>query len=103
MKKSRQIICAITAASALTTSAATAFAGNDRVCAPHETVSYRLNQSFGETRQLVGYTKFNHAVEVFASAKTGTWTMTVTKAGGLTCLVSSGNEFDKVSNRFARL
>lgn len=103
MKIKSQVYCAIAAAVAISASALSASAGSDRVCAKHETVASRLNSAFGETRQLVGYTKYNHAVEIYASKESGTWTMTVTKTGGLTCLVSSGRNFDKMATQFARL
>ena len=36
----------------------------------------------------------NAVVEVFASSDTGTWTITVTNASGVTCLVASGQAFE---------
>jgi hypothetical protein len=36
-------------------------------------------------------------VEVFASAETGTWTITVTNATGTTCLVASGQAFERLA------
>jgi hypothetical protein len=35
-------------------------------------------------------------VEVFASTTTGSWTITVTNASGLTCLVASGQAFERL-------
>jgi hypothetical protein len=39
----------------------------------------------------------NAVVEVFASAETGTWTITVTSVQGLTCLVASGQAFETLA------
>ena len=36
-------------------------------------------------------------MEVFASPETGTWTITVTTAAGMTCLVASGQAFEELA------
>jgi hypothetical protein len=63
-------------------------------CAPREIILDRLASKFGETRQSIGLGPNNQMVEVFASDATGTWTITVTKATGLTCLIASGQAFE---------
>lgn len=63
-------------------------------CAPHDTVVERLAEAYGESRQSVGLGSDNTIVETFASAETGTWTITVTIPGGPTCLVASGQAFE---------
>ncbi|MGY9031057.1 MAG: hypothetical protein ACKVIA_02260 [Rhodobacterales bacterium] len=40
----------------------------------------------------------NTILEVFASDTTGTWTITVTAAGGLTCLVAAGRAFQMTTD-----
>ena len=78
--------------------AATAgFAQNTRNCAPRDTVVERLAQTYGEARQSMGLGANNAVVEVFASDNTGTWTITVTMANGLTCLVASGQAFETLA------
>lgn len=62
-------------------------------CAPHAVVLERLADRFGESRQSIGLDSNNAVVEVFASLTTGTWTIAVTRPGGLTCLVASGEAF----------
>lgn len=69
-------------------------AQNSRNCAPRDAVMERLAIGYGETRQSVGLGSNNAVVEVFASDETGTWTITVTQPGGLTCLVASGQSFE---------
>ncbi|MEM7075549.1 MAG: hypothetical protein AAGA28_09490 [Pseudomonadota bacterium] len=71
-----------------------AFASN---CAPREMVIERLASKYGESRQSMGLGANNAVVEVFASEETGTWTITVTSASGMTCLVASGQAFEELT------
>ncbi len=66
-------------------------------CAPRERVVERLADGYGESRQAIGLGANNAVVEVFASAESGTWTITVTTANGLTCLVASGQAFETLA------
>lgn len=66
-------------------------------CADHATVVDRLAAGYGETRQSIGLGSNNEVVEVFASLETGTWTIAVTRAGGPTCLVASGEAFQHLA------
>jgi hypothetical protein len=91
---------AIPAAALLTMLTATAEARS--ACAPRDAVIDRLASGFGETRQSIGLGADNRLVEVFASAETGTWTITVTDPRGLTCLVASGQAFEPLAERPAR-
>ena len=75
-----------------------AFAGStaqaqSRNCAEHARVVERLASGFGESRQSIGIGSDNTVVEVFASLETGTWTIVITRAGGPSCLVASGEAF----------
>lgn len=88
----------ITAAAALYLASTTDVAAqNGRNCAPREAVMDRLAEGYGETRQSIGLGSNNAMVEVYASAETGSWTITVTAPGGLTCLVASGQSFETVA------
>ncbi len=87
----------LTAAAALyIVSTSDASAQNRQNCAPRDAVIERLADGYGETRQSVGIGTNNAVVEVFASDETGSWTITVTAPGGLTCLVASGQAFEEV-------
>lgn len=66
-------------------------------CAPRETVVERLASKYGESRKSMGLGANNAVVEVFASEDTGTWTITVTSAKGVTCLVASGQHFEELT------
>jgi hypothetical protein len=67
-------------------------------CAPRDTVIQRLAEQYGETRRSVGLGANNQVIEVFAAEDTGTWTITVTSATGLTCLVASGMAFEALAD-----
>lgn len=70
------------------------FAQSNRNCAERATVIERLANRYGESRQSIGLGENNAVVEVFASTETGTWTITVTVASGLTCVVAAGQSFE---------
>lgn len=80
----------------LALAATSSFAQGSRNCAPRDVVVERLADKYGESRQSVGLGANNSLVEVFAAGETGTWTITVTMANGLTCLVASGQSFETV-------
>lgn len=68
-----------------------------RNCGPRDVVVERLAERFGETRQSMGLGADNAMVEVFASPTSGTWTITVTSAHGITCLVASGHAYEALA------
>lgn len=67
-----------------------------RHCAPRDQVIDRLATKYGETRQSMGLGANNAVMEVFASVESGSWTITVTMANGITCLVASGQAFEEL-------
>jgi hypothetical protein len=100
MKRTAKIfhLAALTAAAALVLATTTDVAAqNSRNCGPREAIVTRLAEGYGETRQSMGIGVNNAVVEVFASAETGSWTITVTAPGGLTCLVASGQAFEELA------
>lgn len=66
-------------------------------CAPRDTVVTRLAERYGETRQSIGLGANNAVIEVFAAQATGTWTITVTSANGVTCLIASGQAYETMA------
>ncbi|MGJ8616021.1 MAG: hypothetical protein ACSHWS_04210 [Sulfitobacter sp.] len=91
-------LAALTTAAALVLAATTDVAAqSSRTCGPRVAVVAKLAERYGETRQSMGIGADNAVVEVFASAETGSWTITVTKPGGLTCLVASGQAFEELA------
>jgi len=70
-------------------------------CAPREVVVDRLQEVYGETRRSVGRAEGRATVEIFASIATGSWTMTATRPGGLTCLIASGRDYGALAGKAA--
>jgi hypothetical protein len=71
-------------------------------CAPRDQVVRLLADRYGETRQGMGATAGNAVMEVYASAATGTWTITVSDTRGITCLVASGEGYRALSEDMAQ-
>lgn len=76
------------------TLATTAMGQAQAVCGARDAILNRLSSQFGETRRSMGLGANNGIVEVFASAETGTWTITMTLPDGRMCLVASGESFE---------
>jgi hypothetical protein len=93
-------LTATLAALALTLAAGSATA-QPRNCAERPRVLERLAEVYGETRQSIGLGANNAVVEVFASTETGTWSITVTMPSGLTCLIASGQAFERLDEPLA--
>lgn len=93
----RTILMGALAVAALGATVTSAAAQATRNCGEREAVVQRLADGYGETRQSIGIGANNSVVEVFASTESGTWTITVTAAGGLTCLVASGQAFETLA------
>lgn len=74
--------------------AAQAQTGN---CSDHETMVRHLAEGWGESRQSIALDASNAVVELFASPETGTWTLTVTRPGGPTCMIASGHAFEMLA------
>lgn len=72
-------------------------AQNLQHCAPRDQVVDRLATKYGESRQSMGLGSNNAVMEVFANVDGGSWTITVTMANGMTCLVASGQAFEELA------
>ncbi len=64
-------------------------------CAPRDQVIAQLADRYGETRQSIGLGSNNRVIEIFASTDTGTWTILATLPTGLSCLLASGQAYQK--------
>lgn len=97
-------LAALTAAAAAFVAMTTqASAGSPQNCGPREIMVTRLAEGYGETRQSVGIGSDNAMVEVFASDKTGSWSIVVTMPAGVSCLVASGQSFEEVAEALPAL
>ncbi|MEL6677536.1 MAG: hypothetical protein AAFQ51_02450 [Pseudomonadota bacterium] len=67
-------------------------APNNR-CGPRDVVVNHLTDNYGEARQSMGLQQ-NGVVEVFSSEETGSWTIIITSARGVTCLIAAGRAWD---------
>ncbi|KIC26280.1 hypothetical protein [Leisingera sp. ANG-M6] len=85
---------ALPLALAAVTMAAAPAAAQSRNCAPRDAVIKRLAEKYGESRQSIGMGQQGMVMETFASADTGSWTITVTTPNGMTCLVASGQSYE---------
>lgn len=85
---------ALAVAVALAAGPPAAEAQPSRTCADREKVLGKLEADFGETRQSYGLAANSSLIEVYASAETGTWTILVTTAQGLTCILAAGQAFE---------
>ena len=75
-----------------------AAAAQNRNCADHADVTLRLADVYGESRQAMALAANNSVVEIWASLETGTWTITVTTAGGPTCMVAAGEHYQVMAD-----
>lgn len=67
-------------------------------CGDHAAVVEHLAKNYGESRQSMGLGNNNAVIEVFASAETGSWTITATTAGGPTCMIAAGQAFQQMAD-----
>ncbi|MBO9475621.1 hypothetical protein J7413_18920 [Shimia sp. R10_1] len=68
-----------------------------RNCAERDKVVERLADKYGESRQALGLGAQGAMVEIFASEDSGSWTITVTMPNGATCLMATGQAFEKLA------
>tara|TARA_R110002051_G_scaffold136488_5_gene209146 strand:+ start:895 stop:1212 length:318 start_codon:yes stop_codon:yes gene_type:complete len=76
----------------------TAQAQTATTCGDHATIVARLASQFGERRMGMGLSGPNSVLEIFASDETGTWSITITSAGGPTCLVAAGQSYQAMDD-----
>jgi hypothetical protein len=55
-----------------------------------------LDTGYGETRQAIGLSANGTLIEIYANLQGGSWTITVTAPGGLTCLVDAGEGYEAI-------
>ena len=62
-------------------------------CAPREGLVKRLDTTYAETLSARGLQNENTLIEVFTSEKTGSYTILLSRADGISCIVSSGTHW----------
>jgi hypothetical protein len=63
------------------------------VCGKRDAIIQQLEAKYGETRRSVGLQQGRGVVEIYASEKTGSWTILVTDPRGRSCLMAAGEAF----------
>ena len=66
------------------------------ICGERDTVIATLADRYGEEVRGMGLAAQNRILEVFVSEETGTWTITLTSADGMTCLMAAGQHFSQM-------
>lgn len=82
---------AIVAIASSFVSAQSAFAGSN--CATHAKVQSVLLERFGETRRAMGMNENQQIAEIYASSRTGSWTVVITVPNGPSCVATSGQNY----------
>ncbi len=72
-------------------------------CAPRDTVLERLKTGYGETLAAGGLRSQSQVLEVWASEDTGTWTVLMTDANGMTCVMASGTNWHQNDPKLAAM
>jgi hypothetical protein len=89
----RNATLAATAALAVTAGPAQA----QMICGERDAIVAQLERKYGETRRSVGLQEGRAVVEVYASDKTGSWTILVTDTRGRSCLMAAGEAFEALT------
>jgi hypothetical protein len=76
--------------------AAAAQAPPQNPCAPTANVTKMLKDKYGETPAVASITDDNAPMLIFSNPKTGTFTITIRRPGGITCLMTGGNSWTLV-------
>lgn len=66
-------------------------------CGTRDLVLGQLTERYGESRRSMGLTANTDVMELFASATSGSWTVTVTRPDGWMCLIASGLGFEALT------
>ena len=72
-------------------------------CAARDVVVERLESKFGETPTGRGLRSATQMVEIWSSAETGSWSILVTRADGVTCLMASGDNWNEIQQIPAKM
>lgn len=93
------IAAVILIAIALDALASAAGAQVHALCGDRAAFVQQLEESYGETRVGVGVDRSGPIVEIFANRETGTWTLMITRADGVSCLIAAGDAWHTMAPR----
>lgn len=66
------------------------------ICAERMGVVSELAEKYSENQKNIGIANNGEVLEVFVSPKGNTWTIVVTDAAGITCLIAAGESWETV-------
>lgn len=69
------------------------------ICGQRDQIVGQLRARLGEEVRATGLAGSTRIVELFASERTGSWTITVTSVDGTTCLMASGRHYEPAPPR----
>ncbi len=72
-----------------------ASAANGIVCLPRPAAVVQLYNNYGEQVKEAGVTDHGNAVAELFVSKSGSWTFLLTRADGMSCIISSGKDWHK--------
>jgi hypothetical protein len=101
MRTNHSIAALTVGAGVLASSAAMAQAVGAVACGQRDSVIQRLERAFGEVQKGAGLVSAAQLVEVWRSDETGTWTILMTDADGMTCIVAAGEAWRDVEQEMA--
>lgn len=64
------------------------------ICAPRTEMLNRLERQFGAVRQGIGLSGPDRMVEVWATERSGDWTLVMTYPDGQSCIVAMGEDWE---------
>lgn len=67
------------------------------ICGKREGIVTQLENKYGETPQVMGFSKGAGVIEVYGNEDTETWTIIVTGPDGISCFMASGEAFEVMS------
>jgi hypothetical protein len=89
----KRIVVAAMALGALAGLSTSSLAAQTVLCGKHSAFVEALKTKFNESRQAIGISGTNSVIEFYLS-EAGTWTMLVTSANGVTCIMAAGHSWD---------
>jgi hypothetical protein len=64
-------------------------------CGKRDAITITLAERYGESRRAIGLAQNGVVMELYA-AQSGSWTITITRPDGITCLVAAGENFQSL-------
>lgn len=65
-------------------------------CGKRDVITITLAERYGESRRAIGLAQNGVVMELYA-AQSGSWTITITRPDGITCLVAAGDNFQSLA------